>query len=169
MNHFLLYLLLFFVPVVLAGCQPEQEPAPAESAPPVSAAASSELTLADPFSPIAPEGGTGGLFVQIHGGASTDTLLGAQFDGARRVELHETYATDDGLRGMRQINGLPIPAGETVALRPGSFHLMLMGLQAPLTAGDTITVTLDFAQAGVVPLRVPVYAPEDLPTAHANH
>lgn len=160
--------LVVLLTLVLPGCQAENPEVPRADGP--AEAAPATLSFSNAFAPVAPEGGTGGVFVEIAGGATADTLVGAHFASAAQVEIHETYATSDGLRGMRAIEqGLPIPAGGTVALRPGSYHLMLMELRAPLAAGDTLEITLDFARAGTRSLRVPVRAPEDLPAHSAAH
>jgi copper(I)-binding protein len=59
------------------------------------------------------------------------------------VELHE-MKMDGGVMKMKAIERLPLPAGQTVALKPGGYHVMLMGLAQPLNAGDSIPVTLTF-------------------------
>ncbi len=52
---------------------------------------------------------------------------------------------------MRPIpGGLAIPAGATVELKPGGFHLMFMGLKRPLVEDETVMVTLTFEKAGAV-------------------
>lgn len=57
----------------------------------------------------------------------------------------------DAMMGMREMkDGLELPAGEEVSLEPGSYHLMLLELQAPIVEGDTIPVTLMFEKAGEV-------------------
>ncbi|MEM1041412.1 MAG: copper chaperone PCu(A)C [Bacteroidota bacterium] len=159
--------LLLLVLVTLAGCatDPPADPEPAAEPVPAADPAPAVLTLSDAFAPAAPEDGTSAVFVEIGGGAEADTLVGARFDGAAQVEVHETYDAGEGLRGMRQVEGgIPVPAGEGVSLRPGGFHVMLIGLAAPLAAGDTLDVALDFARAGAQPLRVPVRALADFPT-----
>ncbi|MEO0946481.1 MAG: copper chaperone PCu(A)C, partial [Pseudomonadota bacterium] len=58
---------------------------------------------------------------------------------------------------MREIDqGLPIPAGATVSLEPGGYHLMFMGLEGPLVEGERFEATLIFEKAGamVVPFTI---------------
>lgn len=62
---------------------------------------------------------------------------------AAAVELHETEMDGDLMR-MRPVAGVSIPAGGTVRLQPAGLHAMLMDLAAPLTAGDTLALTLYF-------------------------
>ena len=71
--------------------------------------------------------------------------------------------TIDGVMQMRElVDGLPIPAGETVTLMPGGYHVMLMDLKRPLKQGETVTVTLRFEKAGAVTLPLAV-------SRHATH
>jgi periplasmic copper chaperone A len=55
-------------------------------------------------------------------------------------------------------DGLPIPVGGSVVLKPGSYHVMLIGLKKPLTAGEKIALTLTFEKAGNISVTVPVQA-----------
>jgi periplasmic copper chaperone A len=49
---------------------------------------------------------------------------------------------------MRQVAGIDLPAGTPVTLKPGAFHIMLLGLKQPLHKGETFSLTLEFAKAG---------------------
>ena len=65
----------------------------------------------------------------------------------------------NGVMEMREITGgLPVPASGSVELKPGSYHVMLIGLKKPLKAGETIALTLDFEKAGKVSITVPIRA-----------
>jgi copper(I)-binding protein len=65
----------------------------------------------------------------------------------------------NGVMQMRQLaDGLPVPAGGSVVLKPGSYHVMLIGLKKPLTAGETFPLTLTFAKAGNISVTVAVQA-----------
>jgi copper(I)-binding protein len=61
-----------------------------------------------------------------------------------------------GMLGMQKIDRLEIPAGGSVELKPGSYHLMLIGPTQELTVGDTIEMTLDFEKAGPVKVTAEV-------------
>jgi periplasmic copper chaperone A len=82
-----------------------------------------------------------GLFAQItsaHGGR----LVAASSPAAGVVEIH-TMAMEGNVMRMRAVaNGLELPAGKTVELKPGGYHLMLMDLKQTLKAGDVVPVTL---------------------------
>jgi periplasmic copper chaperone A len=65
--------------------------------------------------------------------------------------------TDDGVMQMRKVeNGLPVEAGASVVLGAGGAHLMLLGLEDALEAGEQLVLTLEFANAGAVDVVVPV-------------
>jgi copper(I)-binding protein len=57
---------------------------------------------------------------------------------------------------MRPIPRLPVPAGGSVEMKPGGYHVMLLGLTRDLKLGDTVDVTLTFEQAGVMTIEAPV-------------
>lgn len=68
-------------------------------------------------------------------------LVGVASPVAGVAEIHEMKMEGDVMR-MRALKALPLPAGQTVSLKPGGHHLMLMGLKAPLAAGTTVRLTL---------------------------
>ena len=59
---------------------------------------------------------------------------------------------------MREVNAIDLPAGKTVELKPGGLHIMLVGLKAPLKAGERFAMKLRFEKAGEVTIDVPVEA-----------
>ena len=60
---------------------------------------------------------------------------------AGMTEMHE-MAMDGSVMRMRRVSAIELPAGKPVELKPGGLHLMLMGLKAPLKAGETVAFTL---------------------------
>lgn len=88
-------------------------------------------------------------------GSRADVLVGVSSPAAARAELH-THKMDGGMMRMRRIAQVNLPAGKTVAFRPGGSHIMLIGLKEPLTAGDEIKLTLRFRHAKPLTLSVPV-------------
>lgn len=97
--------------------------------------------------PPATRNGAGYLLIRNEGD-TPDRLLGARSPRAKLVEIHEMTVTD-GIMRMRAVpNGLTLPPGATVILRPQGLHLMLMGMAAPIVAGEAVPVTLRFEQAG---------------------
>lgn len=92
-------------------------------------------------------------------GATGDLLKSARTPKAKSVELHQTTMTADGVMQMRQVeDGLPVEAGSSLVLRPGGAHFMLLGLEDALEAGQALILTLEFANAGLVDVVVPVSA-----------
>lgn len=89
-------------------------------------------------------------------GAVADRLLEVRGDVAARVELHETRL-ESGMMTMRPITeGVAIAPGATLVLAPRGLHVMLIGLRAPLEAGQTFPLTLRFEQVGEVTVTVTV-------------
>lgn len=102
-----------------------------------------------------------GAFMKLKSPAATK-LVGASTPVAGVAEVHEMKMEGDTMR-MRALNqGLELPAGQSVELKPGGYHLMLMDLKQPVNAGATVPLTLRFVDAkGVaseLKLQVPVAA-----------
>jgi periplasmic copper chaperone A len=92
--------------------------------------------------------------VSNHGGEA-DALISAMTNIAAAVELHETIE-QDGKMVMQPRSRFDIPAGGTLEMKPGSYHIMLLGLKQALKQGDTVKVTLTFRKAGEMSLEAPV-------------
>ncbi len=89
-------------------------------------------------------------------GAETDRLTSASADVAEKVELHETRM-ENGVMQMRALpQGAEIKPGATLVLKPGSYHLMLLGLKGQLLPGGAVHLTLTFSKAGQVEVTMPV-------------
>ncbi len=88
-------------------------------------------------------------------GAADDELTGITTTVADRPMLHETIVID-GIASMPHVMSVLVPAGGTVALQPGGFHAMLMGLNQTLENGATFPVTLRFRHAGAVTVDVDI-------------
>ncbi len=126
------------------------------------------LTISAPMAratpPHAPVGG--GFLTITNGGDEDDRLIAASTPVAGRVEIHEMKMDGDVMRMRPLVDGLPIPAGQTVVLEPGGYHLMLMDLTDALTEGDTFELSLTFEKAGEVTVTVDV-GPRDMRGAHS--
>lgn len=107
---------------------------------------------------------SGAYMTITNGTGSDDALVSASSPAAASVEVHEimVVATSDPMTstgfmmGMQPVARLPIPAGGTVELKPGSYHLMLIDLKEPLKAGSTIEITLTFEKAPPVTVTAEV-------------
>ncbi len=90
-----------------------------------------------------------GVYLQItNTGDEADRLVDVQ-TSIGMAEIHEMQMENDVMR-MSPVDGVDIPAGETVRLQPGGLHIMVMGLQHPLTEGDTLDLTLMFESGAVI-------------------
>lgn len=87
--------------------------------------------------------------------AEADTLLGAEADISKAVELH-THVKDGEVMRMRQVDSVAVPANGVAELKPGADHIMFITLHKPLSEGQTIPVTLVFAKAGKKVVQMPV-------------
>ena len=145
-----------------------------------SGSASKGVTVNDPWARNSPKtAGAGAAYMVIENtGSAADTLVGGSSDIAKAVEVHETYeipaespamggaespAASEGamgssspMMGMRKIDSLAIPAGGSVELKPGGYHIMLIDLTRELKAGDKFDITLKFANAGDVKVTAEV-------------
>ena len=106
-----------------------------------------------PNAPVA-----GGFLTIENTGTEPDRLISATSDIANDTQIHEMAMEGDVMKMRQLVDGLEIPAGETVVLAPGGFHIMFMGLNQTLVEGDTVAVTLTFEKAGTVELLLPVAA-----------
>ena len=97
----------------------------------------------------------GGYLLVENTGPAADRLLSVRAGVSAAVELHAMSMDGDVMR-MREVDGIDVPAGQRVELKPGGLHIMFMGLKAPLKAGDTFPATLTFQKAGEVKVTVKV-------------
>lgn len=104
-------------------------------------AAHAQIKVDDPWvrATVAPQKATG-AFMQLTS-AKPAKVVAASSPVAGLVEIHE-MKMDDGVMKMRAVDALALPAGQAVALKPGSYHVMLMGLKAPIKAGEVVPLTL---------------------------
>ena len=75
-----------------------------------------------------------------------------------RVELDEIKIGSGGMAMVPLHDGLPIPAGKTVTITPGKYHILLYGLKRDLVAGESFDLTLSFEKAGEATVAVPIFA-----------
>lgn len=117
-----------------------------------------DLTLSGAFTRAMPPGAkAGGGFVTItNKGNEDDRLIAASSPAAGVVELHEMKIENDIMVMRERGDGIAIPAGETVQLKPGGLHLMFMQVPTSFAEGVPVEVTLTFEKAGEVTLQLPV-------------
>lgn len=118
------------------------------------------LVVDHPWSRATPRGASvaGGYLRITNTGTTPDRLIGGTAEGAKRFEIHEMSMTD-GVMRMRELkDGVEIPAGATIELKPGSYHVMMMDLSKQLTKGDRVKASLTFEKAGKVDIEFVVEA-----------
>lgn len=109
-----------------------------------------DITVTSPWTRATPGGAkiAGGYLKITNTGKIPDRLVSATTPIAGHVEIHE-MSMEGGVMKMRPLaDGLSIKPGQSVALTPGGFHMMLMDLKQPLKQGDTLKATLQFEKAG---------------------
>ena len=106
------------------------------------------------------EGATGGAFMLLRNtGGEADRLVAAQSDVAGTVEIHET-TLEGGVMKMRPVvGGIEVPAGGQVELKPGGYHVMLIGLTQNLVEGDRFRMVLQFEKSGPLTVEAVVRMP----------
>jgi len=92
---------------------------------------------------------TAGYLTILNHGKTADRLVSVSCACAASVSVHEMKMTGS-MASMAQVASVVIPAGGKVSLAPGGLHLMVMGLKAPIKAGDRVQMVLTFDKAGAV-------------------
>jgi periplasmic copper chaperone A len=116
-------------------------------------AVAGDIAIRDAWSRAVPQGAkvAAGYMTIRNEGAEPDTLLSIVSGVATSAEIHEMAVDDRGVMTMRPLSeGLEIPAGDSVELKPGSFHLMFVDLEHPLVEGETFLALLTFENAGAI-------------------
>ncbi len=90
----------------------------------------------------APSVPTGAVFLELkNSGPYNDSLIGVNTPVAKTVEIHN-HINDKGIMRMREVRKIDIPAGRSVILEPGGYHLMLINLKSPLKLNQTFPINL---------------------------
>jgi copper(I)-binding protein len=135
--------------VLAAGCAAGSTASPAAVAPAV--------TNAWIRVPAGPDQPAAAYLTIANAGSQPDVLTSVSSPSAATCELHETTMDTAGMAGMHMIDKLEIPAGESVRLEPGGYHLMMTGVGA-MTVGSMVELNLMFQRAGAVKVMAEVRA-----------
>lgn len=96
-------------------------------------------------------------YMRIKNSNSTDdNLTSVQANFAGMSMLHKTSIDSNGVAKMEMVMSIKVPAGQTVELKPGDFHIMFTDLKNNLKVGDTVTLILQFDKAGAVTVQAQV-------------
>lgn len=134
--------------LALAGCGGSSEPA---------AQASSAPAVSVNEAYILPNGDVAGMFGEVvNEGADAVTVTGGSAPDVGMVQVHE-YVKEGTKEIMREVpDGLEVPAGGSVQLQPGGYHVMMMDVTADWQVGDAVPVTLTFSDGGSVTVQATV-------------
>lgn len=156
-KYFFLFTILIFA---LSACASEDMGAPAVS--------QNGLEIYAPWVRAAglnPGGGThgggavtGAFMLVKNTNDKADMLLSASAEVAEDVQIHQT-SMSNGVMSMAEVYGVEVPANGQAELKPGGYHVMLIGLKQELRDGETITLRLNFQNAGEVVVQAAVRNP----------
>ena len=96
----------------------------------------------------------------------TDRLIAVSSSVSDRIELH-THIEEGGVMKMRRVDGIELPHGEGVDLRPGSYHVMMFN--AEMALGDEVVLTLDFETADDLTVVAPVVMRGEMRQGDVDH
>jgi periplasmic copper chaperone A len=119
-----------------------------------------KLKIHHPWAAATPAGAkVGGGYVAITNyGDEADTLISVSTDVADMVQIHSMSMENNVMKMAEVPGGLEIKPGETLVLKPGSFHIMFMGLKSPLVEKESFKADMTFAKAGTVTVDFQVEA-----------
>ncbi|WP_415903332.1 copper chaperone PCu(A)C [Neptuniibacter sp. QD29_5] len=129
-----------------------------------------EIITTDAYVRAIPPGTkTTAAFVTITNKNSKDVLLkSATSNAADAVELHN-HIMKDGTMMMRQVDSVKVAAQQSVSLKPGSYHIMLINLKQDIMVGDNIELELSFSDGTKLELEAPVKKIMDGMHSHHHH
>lgn len=151
------YLVLFIaLSFVLSACA---TPSSVKQAAPIEVTGAWVRTVGG-MANMSSSGSNTALFMTIKNNSnSADRLLSVESSVAQMVQIHLSEMDMNGVASMHEVDGIDIPAGGTVELKPGSYHVMLMDLRRDLKEGDQVSFTLVFQNAGTITITAPVKTP----------
>ena len=128
------------------------------------------ITIADAWARESPPSTTNGAVYMtlLNQGQATDRLVSAAGEVSETIELH-TVRMEESMMKMRRIDAIPVVPGIPTMLKPGGFHIMLLGLKQPLVAGRTFPLRLRFEQAGEITVDVSVRTPDGQRPSGTTH
>ncbi|MBK8867848.1 MAG: copper chaperone PCu(A)C [Actinomycetales bacterium] len=116
-----------------------------------------QLTVTDPWVKAVDTGMTGAFLIVKNTGTAEVHIVSASSPASPMMELHETVMDSSGSMKMQEKKGgFILKAGETHEFKPGSDHIMFMGVSSPLKSGTTATFTLKFADGSTLPVKAEV-------------
>ena len=123
-----------------------------------------DLEIVHPVARATPPGApvSGGYLTIRNTGDEADRLVGGTASFAGKVEIHEMAMDGDVMKMRKLADGLEIPPGGEVMLKPGGYHVMFMQMKGNLEADTSEKVTLRFEKAGEIEVDFNVVTPDKL-------
>jgi periplasmic copper chaperone A len=118
------------------------------------------LQISQPWARATPKGAASGAayMTVMNTGAKPERLSCLSSDAADKCQIHQ-MSMDNGVMKMREMEGgVDIKPGETVTFAPGSYHVMLVGLKAPLVQGKSVAATLKIDSGATTQVEFPIAA-----------
>lgn len=113
------------------------------------------LSIDDVWARTGQPGQVSAAFMGVKNKGAADKIVSAHCDCAKATELHDMKMAD-GKMLMMQVPAMDVPANGDLKLKPGGYHIMLIGLNRPLVAGETLPIKLKFEKAGEVTVQAQV-------------
>ena len=135
-----------FMAILIAGCSGSSGSAPK---------AADTIKIENAWARSAMKDGNGAAYMNITNSGADNELVQAKSDVAKTVELHNVIM-ENGMMAMRPVNSIKLMANKTQVLKPGSYHVMLIGLNRDMMPGKNIKIELIFKSGGSIMLDVPV-------------
>lgn len=126
----------------------------------VLAGAADAVSVHEPYVRLAPPNApaTGAFMVIRNGGAKDVKVVKADNPASKVTELH-THLNEGGVMKMRPVAGIDVKAGGEAVLKPGSLHIMMIDLKAPMKEGDVVPITLTFDDGSAKQVEAKVVRP----------
>ena len=138
-------LVLFTIPLLLTGC---------------SSPSTGGITISGAWARPGFSGSNSAVYFIIeNSGDQADALLRAEASVSQLVQLHQSMMDSSGTMSMHEQERVEAPAKDQIAFQPGGLHVMLVNLNEDLNPGDRFNLTLNFQEAGAVPVDVEVREP----------
>lgn len=129
------------------------------------------ISIDAPWTRATPAGSkvAGGFMKLQNKGQEPDRLIGGSSPIAGRIEVHEMAMIDNVMKMRELTSGLEVKPGQSVELKPGSYHVMFMDLKQALKEGEKFKGTLVFEKAGKVEVEYTVRGMGAQSGSHAKH
>lgn len=113
------------------------------------------ISIDDVWARTGQPGQVSAAYMDVKNKGAADKIVSANCDCAKATELHDVKMVDGAMK-MVPVTGMDVPANGELKLKPGAYHIMLIGLNLPLVAGETLPIKIKFEKAGEVTVQAKV-------------